>query len=149
MRLTDATSILAGGYFGMQTDTVEQADIGFTHVCWPDLSYYVGTRYLRRYFVGTEERTSNALTVVITYILDPRYTLMLSNQFDYGLGANIATDVTLIRKYHRLNLALTFGVDETTGDARVMVSLWPEGIFELAPDLRRYMGIGASDVYHY
>ncbi len=66
MRLTDTTSILAGGYFGMQTDTVEQADIGFTHVCWPDLSYYVGTRYLRRYFVGTEERTSNALTVVIT-----------------------------------------------------------------------------------
>jgi hypothetical protein len=73
---------------------------------------------------------------------------MFSNQYDYGLGANIETDVTLIRKYHRLNLALTFGIDETMGDERVMLSVWPEGILELAPDLRRYMAIGASDMYH-
>jgi hypothetical protein len=56
--------------------------------------------------------------------------------------------LTLIRKYHRMNLALTFSVDGTLDEKRVVLGLWPEGIPELALGLRRYMGIGASDVYH-
>jgi hypothetical protein len=111
LRLTDATSVLGDSYFGMQTGELEQGDIGFSRLVWPDLSYYVGNRYLRRFYFASEERTSNAVTFAITYILDPRYTLVFSDQYDYGYGANIATDLTLIRKYHRMNLALTFSVD--------------------------------------
>jgi hypothetical protein len=148
LRLTDATSILGDAYFGMQTSTLEQADIGFSRLCWPDLTYYVGTRYLRRFTFGQETRSSNALTFAVTYILDPRYTLVFSEQYDFHAGANIATDLTLIRKYHRMNLALTFSVDESLDEKRVVLSLWPEGIPELTLGLRRYMGLGASDVYH-
>lgn len=148
MRLTDATSLLGDSYIGMQTGTVEQTDFGFSRLCWPDLSYYLGLRYLREFTFGSEKRSSNAVTFAITYILDPRYTLVFSNQYDYGYGANIATDLTLIRKYHRMNLALTFSVDGPLDEKRVVLGLWPEGIPELALGLRRYMGIGASDVYH-
>ena len=148
LRLTDATSVLGDSYFGMQTGELEQGDIGFSRLVWPDLSYYVGNRYLRKFYFGSEERSSNAVTFAITYILDPRYTLVFSDQYDYGYGANIATDLTLIRKYHRMNLALTFSVDGTLDEKRVVLGLWPEGIPELALGLRRYMGIGASDVYH-
>jgi hypothetical protein len=148
LRLTDATFILGDAYFGMQTGEVEQGDIGLSRLVWPDLSYYVGNRYLRRFYFGQEERTSNAVTFAVTYILDPRYTLVFSNQYDYGYGANIATDLTLIRKYHRMNLALTFSVDGPLDEKRVVLGLWPEGIPELTLGLRRYMGIGASDVYH-
>ena len=145
-RMTDATSVLGDSYVGMQTGTVEQSDVGFSRLCWPDLSYYLGLRYLRQFNFGTETRSSNAVTFAITYILDPRYTLVFSNQYDYGYGANIATDLTLIRKYHRMNLALTFSVDGPQDEKRVVLGLWPEGIPELAFGLRRYMGIGASDV---
>jgi len=147
LRLTDATSLLGDSYIGMQTGKVEQTDIGFSRLCWPDLSFYVGNRYLRRFFFGDRERSSNALTFAITYILDPRYTLVFSDQYDYGAGMNIATEVTLIRKYHRMNLALTFSVDGPMAEERVILGLWPEGVPELALGLRRYMGIGASDVY--
>ena len=147
-RLTDATSILGNSYVGMQTGTIEQTDVGFSRLCWPDLSYYVGVRYLRQFFFGDEKRSSNAVTFAITYILDPRYTLVFSNQYDYGYGANIATDLTLIRKYHRMNWALTFSVDGSLDEKRVVLGLWPEGIPELALGLRRYMGIGASDTYN-
>jgi len=148
LRLTDATSILGDSYVGMQTGTLDQADIGFSRLVWPDLSYYVGNRYLRRFFFGGEERSSNAVTFAVTYILDPRYTLVFSNQYDYGFGANIATDVTLIRKYHRMNLALTFSIDGPMDEKRVVLGLWPEGVPELGLGLRRYMTIGASDMYY-
>ncbi len=148
LRLTDATSILGDAYFGMQTGTLEQADIGFSRLVWPELNYYIGTRYLRRFIIGDEIRSSNALTLAITYILDPRYTLVFSEQYDFHSGVNIATDLTLIRKYHRMNLALTFSVDESLDEKRVVLSLWPEGIPELTLGLRRYMGLGASDVYY-
>ncbi len=148
LRLTDATSILAFGYAGMQTGTIEQADLGFSRVVWPDLTYYVGTRYLRRYFVGPEVKSEKALTFAVTYVLDPRYTLVFSDQYDFAYNANVATELTLIRKYHRMNLALTFAVDGFLDEERVMLSLWPEGIPEVGFGARRYMGLGASDVYY-
>jgi hypothetical protein len=147
LRLTDTTSLLGDAYFGMQTSTIDQTDFGFSRLLWPDLSYYVGLRYLRRFYFGDEERSSNTLTFAVTYILDPRYTLVFSDQYDYGVGQNIATEVTLIRKYHRMNLALTFSLDGPMDEKRIVLGLWPEGIPELALGLRRYMEIGSSDVY--
>lgn len=147
LRLTDTTAILADGYYGMQTGDVEQVDAGLSRIVWPDLSYYVGNRYLRRFFTESGERTSNALTFAITYILNPRYTLVFSDQYDYGIGANITSEVSLIRKYHRMNLALTFSVDGTMDETRVVLGLWPEGIPELGLGMRDQMNIGASDVY--
>jgi hypothetical protein len=148
LRLTDTTSILADGYFGMQTGTLEQYDIGFSRLCWPNLSYYVGTRYLRNVVSDVGVQGSNALTFAATYVLDPRYTAAVVEQFDVENGVNIRTDLTLIRKYERINLALTFSVDESLDEQRVVLSLWPEGIPELALGLRRYMELGASDVYY-
>jgi hypothetical protein len=148
LRLTDTTSILTDGYFGMQTGTLEQFDIGFSRLCWPNLSYYVGTRYLRNVENGLGQRGSNALTFAATYVLDPRYTVVVSEQYDFEYSANIRTDLTLIRKYHRINLALTFSVDASLDEQRVVLSLWPEGIPELALGLTRYMELGASDVYY-
>jgi hypothetical protein len=148
LRLTDATSLLGDVYYGMQTGAIEQADIGFSRLCWPDLNYYVGARYLRRFNFGQGERSSKAVTFAVTYVLDPRYTLVLSEQYDFDYGANIATDVTLVRKYQRMNLALTFSVDESLDEQRIMFSLWPEGIPELFVGQRRYMGTGASDAYN-
>ncbi|MGE5293796.1 MAG: hypothetical protein ACM3VT_03115 [Solirubrobacterales bacterium] len=148
LRLTDTTSILTDAYFDMQNGVVEQFDIGFSRLLWPNLTYYVGSRYLREVENGLGERGSNSLTFAATYVLDPRYTMVLAEQYDSDYGANVRTDVTLIRKYHRVNLALTFSVDESVDDQQFVLSLWPEGISELAIGLRRYMELGASDVYY-
>jgi hypothetical protein len=148
VRLTDTTSVLGDAYFDMQTGVVEQADIGFSRFPWPDLSYYVGTRYLRSFDFGRGPRSSNALTFAVTYVLDPRYTLVFAEQYDFDYRGVITSDLTLIRKYHRMNLALTFSADESLDEQRVVLSLWPEGVPELAFGARRYMELGASDVYH-
>ncbi len=148
LRLTDTTAVLSDLYFDMQDGVIEQFDVGFSRLCWPNLSYYLGSRYLRDIGTTLGERGSNAVTFSATYILDSRYTAVFSEQYDVDYGANIRTDITLIRKYHRMNLGLTFSIDDSLDEQRVVLSLWPQGVPELAIGLRRYMELGASDVYY-
>ena len=138
-RLGDTTAILSDMNVDMQSWVVQQFDIGFSQLRWPDLSYYIGSRYLRRVQVGDEEG-SNALTFAATYKLDPRYTLMLAQQFDFDYGANIRSDITLVRRYHRIYCGLTYSADQSLDRQAIVFSIWPQGVPELAIGQRRYMG---------
>jgi len=146
LRLSDTTAILGDMNFDMQSGVAQQIDVGVSRLCWPNLSYYVGSRYLRRLQSGAEEG-SNAVTFAATYVIDPRYTGVFSQQYDFDYGKSIRSDITLIRKYHRMNLALTLSADESLDERRIVLSLWPQGIPELAIGQRRYTGLGASETY--
>lgn len=143
LRLSDTTSVLGDMNLDMQSGVVQQVNVGYSRLCWPNLSYYIGSRYLRR-IVSGDQRGSNAVTFAATYRLDPRYTLVFSEQYDFDYGAGIQSDITLIRKYHRMNVALTVSADESLDEERVVLSLWPQGVPELGFGLRRYMELGAT-----
>jgi hypothetical protein len=146
LRLSDTTAILGDMNFDMQSGVAQQIDVGFSRLCWPNLSYYVGSRYLRR-LVSGDEKGSHAVTFAATYVIDPRYTGVFSQQYDFDYGKGIRSDITLIRKYHRMNLALTLSADESLDERRIVLSLWPQGVPELAIGQRRYTGLGASEAY--
>jgi len=140
-RLSDTSAILSDMYFDMQSSVVQQFNIGFSHLRWPNLAFYIGSRYLRRVEV-LGEKGSNAFTFAATYVLDPRYTLVFSQQFDFDYGENIRSDITLIRRYHRVYCGLTYSADESLDRQAIVFSIWPQGVPELAIGQRRYMGIG-------
>lgn len=144
-RVSETVSVLGDAYLDTQKGTVEQVDVGFSRLAWPNLSYFIGTRYLRDIDNGLGQHGSNAATFAVTYVLDPRYTLVLAEQYDFDYEANIRSDLTLIRKYHRMNFAVTVSVDDSLDEERIIFSLWPEGVPELAIGLRRYVGLGASE----
>jgi len=146
LRLSDTASILGDMNFDMQSGVAQQIDVGFARLCWPNLSYYIGSRYLRRIENG-DEQGSNAVTFAATYVIDPRYTGVFAQQYDFDYGAGIRSDITLIRKYHRMNVALTLSSDESIDDKRIVLSLWPQGVPELALGLRRYTGLGGSEAF--
>ena len=146
LRLTDTTSILGDMHYDMQSGVFGQIDVGFSRLCWPNLSYYIGSRYLRRVVSG-RERGSNAVTFAATYVIDPRYTAVFSQQYDFDYGEGIRSDITLIRRYHRMNLAMTLSADESLDEQSFVVSLWPQGVPELAFGLRRYTDLGVSETY--
>jgi hypothetical protein len=130
----------------MQSGVVQQFNIGFSRLCWPNLSYYIGSRYLRRIEVF-DEKGSNAFTFAATYILDPRYTLVFAQQYDFDYSANIRSDITLVRKYHRINCAITYSADESLDRQAIVFSIWPQGVPEMAIGKRSYMGLGGSSEY--
>jgi hypothetical protein len=146
LRLSDTTSILGDMNIDMQSGVAQQIDVGFARLCWPNLSYYIGSRYLRRIESG-DEQGSNAVTFAATYVIDPRYTGVFAQQYDFDYGEGIRSDITLIRKYHRMNMALTVSADESLDDRSIVLSLWPQGVPELALGVRRYTGLGGSEAY--
>jgi hypothetical protein len=146
VRATDTTAVLGDMNFDTNSGIFQQVNVGFSRLCWPDLSYYVGSRYLRR-LVSGRERGSNAVTFAVTYVLDPRYTAVFSQQYDFDYEAGIRSDITLIRRYHQLNLAVTLSSDESLDEQRIVFSLWPQGVPELSLGLRQYSELGAVETY--
>ena len=145
-RLSDTAAVLGDMDFDVQSGVVQQLNVGFSRMRWPNLSYYIGSRYLRRVEV-LDEKGSNAFTFAATYMLDPRYTVVFSQQYDFDYGKNLRNDITLIRRYHRVYCALTFSADESLDRQSVVFSIWPQGVPELAIGPRRYMGLGGTAGY--
>jgi len=145
-QISDTTAIISDGYYDTQGGTVQQYNVGLSRQRWPDLSYYIGSRYLRDVQIG-DQRGSHALTVGATYDIDPRYSLVVGQQYDFKHGSNVRSDVSLIRRYHRLFYALTFSADQSLDRSAVIFSIWPQGISELAFGRERYMGLGQSNTY--
>ena len=145
--LSDTTAVLSDMNYDMQSGVVQQFNVGFSHLRWPNLQYYIGSRYLRRLDNGYGEYGSNAFTFAVTYVLDPRYTVVYSQQIDFDFEEIVRSDITLIRQYHRLYWGLTFSADESLDRQSVIFSLWPQGVPGLAIGERRYIGLGGSAGY--
>jgi len=145
-RLSDTSVLLSDMNYDIRSGVVQQYDIGFSQLRWPNLSYYIGNRYLKRVNVLDEEGSS-AFTFAANYILDPRYSIVFAQQYDFDYGANVRTDITFIRRYHRVNCGLTFSADETLKEQSVVLSIWPEGVPEMAIGHRRYMDLGGRAGY--
>jgi len=142
-RTSDTSAVLSDLNFDMQSGVVQQFNVGLTHLCWPNLSYYIGSRTLRRVEV-LGEKGSNAFVFAATYVLDPRYTVAFSQQFDFDYGANVRSDITLIRRYHRVYCAVTYSADESLDRQAIVFSIWPQGVPEMAIGKRRYMRLDGS-----
>ncbi len=142
--ISDTTALLADMNYDLYDGQVQQYDIGFSRMRWPNLSYYLGNRYLRQVNNGVEAKASNVLTFAATYLLDPRYTLVYAAQYDFDDNAAVRNNITLIRKYHRLFWAITYSTDASLEQQSISFSLWPQGVPELAIGADRYMQLGGS-----
>lgn len=140
-RVSDTTALLADASYDMQLEELQQLNLGFSRLLWPNLSYYIGSRYLKNVTVGGEHG-SQIFTFASTYKLNPRYTLLFSHQYDFDYDARLQNEITLVRRYHRLRYALTYSADHSLDRKAVILSIWPEGVDELAIGSRRYMGLG-------
>ena len=146
-RLSDTTAVLSDMHFDLQSGVVQQYNVGFSQLRWPDLSYYLGSRYLRRLDNGFGEQGSNAFTFAATYVLDPRYTLVYSGQLDFDYGKTVRSDLTLIRQYHRIYCGITYSADASLDRQAIVFSIWPQGVPDLAIGSSRYMGAGGATQY--
>jgi hypothetical protein len=148
-RISDTTALLSDMNFDVKSGVVQQFNIGFSRMCWPNLSYYVGSRYLRRFENKPwgEEKGSNMFTFAATYEIDPRYTVVFSQEFDFDYGKTIRSEMSLIRRYHRVYWALTYSADESLKSNAVVFSVWPQGIPGFGFGPRRYTNLTGPGGY--
>ncbi|UCD29514.1 MAG: LPS assembly protein LptD, partial [Planctomycetota bacterium] len=146
-RLSDTAAVLSDMHYDLQRGVVQQYNVGFSLLRWPDLSYYLGSRYIRRINNGFGEQGSNAFTFAATYVLDPRYTIVYSGQLDFDFGNTVRSDLTLIRQYHRVFCGITYSADASLDRQAIVFSIWPQGVPDLAIGSGRYMGTSGLTEY--
>ena len=148
-RLSDTTALLSDLNYDIRSGVVQQFDIGMTRYVYPDVSFYLGSRYLRPIHVrviddGTvvaEEKGSNSVVAAITYALGSRYTVTFSQEYNFDYGKSVRSEMTITRRYHRMYYGLTFATDESLKRQSIMFSIWPEGVKELGLGRRRSVGM--------
>ena len=108
------------------------------------MSYYLGSRYIRRLDNGFGEHGSNAFTFAATYVLDPRYTIVYSGQLDFDYGKTVRSDFTLVRQYHRVFCGITYSADASLDRQAIVFSVWPQGVPGLTLGSGRHMDISST-----
>ncbi|MEJ5259130.1 MAG: hypothetical protein WHS88_02965 [Anaerohalosphaeraceae bacterium] len=144
-KVSETTAVLSDQNYDIDSGQIQQADIGISRYVYPDLSYYIGSRYLRPVRVdipskGIHEEGSHSLVAALTYSLGTRYTAVVAQEYNFEYGKTVRSELTLIRHYHRLFYGLSFSLDESLDRRMVSLSIWPQGVRELAIG-RRYMGM--------
>ena len=135
---------------------VQQFNIGVSRFVYPDISYYVGTRYLRPVIIPVDkdndpttppdyqEEGSNSFVTAITYRLSPRYVATFSQEYNFDFGEAIRSDLTVVRQYHRMFYAVSVSFDDSLDRNSLMFSIWPQGIKEMAVGSRSHAGLTGS-----
>lgn len=149
-RLSDTTTILSDLMYDIRSGYPQQINIGVSRYVFPDLSYYVGSRYLRPVVVdirppendkAIHEEGSHSFVTAVAYNLNERYTAIFSQEYNFDYDTSIRNEVTLLRRYHRLFYGLSYSVDALRDRQSVMFSIWPQGVKELTIGSRRYYGV--------
>jgi hypothetical protein len=153
-RVSDTFSLLSDFNYDVDSGNIQQLDVGVSRYVYPDISYYVGTRYLRPVLLPVDknndnniedfEKGSNSFVGAITYRLSPRYVATFSQEYNFDFGKAIRSDLTIVRQYHRLFYAVSFSLDESLDRSGVMFSIWPQGVKELAVGSRQHVGLTGS-----
>lgn len=145
-RISDTTSILSDLNYDIRSGVVQQFNVGVARYIYPDISFYLGNRYLRPVIItdpdgNVLEKGSNSVVAALTYALTPRYTVSFSQEYNFDYGKSVRSEVTLLRRYHRLYYGLTFAADESLDRQSLVFSLFPQGVDELALGRRKYTAL--------
>ncbi len=150
-RLSDTLSVLSDMNYDTESGRIQQLDMGVSRYVYPDISYYLGSRYLRPILVEIDEdgddvidwteRGSHSFVAAMTYRISPRYLASVSQEYNFDFGKSVRSDFSLLRQYHRLFYALSFSFDHSLKRNAVMISVWPQGVDELAIGSRKYTGM--------
>jgi hypothetical protein len=145
-RLSDTTTVLSDMNYDTRSGVVQQLNIGVARYVYPDISYYIGSRYLRPVIVRVEaddvnEEGSNSFVTAATIALNQRYSIAFSQEYNFDYGKSVKSDLTILRRYHRMLYGLTLSIDESLKRNSVVFSIWPQGVKELALGSRKYVGL--------
>ncbi len=145
-RVSDVTTALGDMNYDVESGVVQQFDAGLARYVYPDISFYLGSRYLRPVGIeipseGVYEKGSHSVVAAMTYALGSRYYAMFSQEYNFDYGKSVRSDLAIVRRYHRLYYALAVSLDQSLDRQTVSLSIWPEGVKEVSIGSRRYTGL--------
>ena len=151
-KVSDTLSLLSDMNYDMNSGHIQQFDAGMSRYVYPDISYYLGTRYLRPVVVNvdkngdgvTDLRQVGSNSFIAADDLSACHAAVYRNlfqEYNFDYGQAVRSDLTVVRQYHRMFYAMSFSFDQSLKRNSVIFSIWPQGVKELAVGSRKYTGL--------
>lgn len=119
-RITDNTVVLADAQYNLDESKLATAALGVLVRRDPIESYYIGNRYIA-------DLNSNIVSVSANYNITPKYSIGASQAWDFGLGKDVASNISVVRTFDRFMIAFNFSHDEISNQTGFSVSIAPIG----------------------
>lgn len=120
-RVSDQFVVLGDEEWNADTNVLATASIGAAVKTFPRVIYFIGTRYIA-------PLDSNVTTFAVSYDISKKYTVALSQSFDFSQGQDVNTTGYLIRKFDSFTCALSIFYDATVDESGVSFNLYPNGL---------------------
>jgi hypothetical protein len=127
-RITDNTIVLADAQYNLDEEKLATAAVGVLLRRDPTESIYFGNRYIA-------DLHSNIVSVSGNYQISPKYSLGFSQSFDFGLGKDVSSSLSIVRSFDRFVMSFNFSQDQISGQTGFSFSIAPIGFGQ---------GIGSS-----
>lgn len=136
-RISDTTAILSDANWNIDSGNLDLFNASYAVERDPRLSYFFGYRY-----IGPAD--SNLLGFGANYQINTKHTIAIREYFDLERGETETFDITIIRRFPRWYAALTLGLDQIEDTISLSLSVWPEGVPEMALGNKKYTGLATS-----
>ena len=138
-QVSDSVLFQAGTKVDIDSGNFSQSYVGLAVDRDPRMRYFLGWRYIH-------EVNSSVLTAGINYKISDKYSVSFFEQYDtlYDGGTNLATSISLVRKFPRWYTAFTLQYDTRNDNVSLFISLWPEGVPEVRFTSRHSSLLGHS-----
>ena len=119
-RLTDTTVVLADAQYNLDFDKLATAALGVLIRRDVAESWYIGNRYIA-------DLNSNIVTITGNYQISPKYSIGFGQSFDFGLGKDVSSNISVVRSFDRFIMVFTFSHDAISNQTGFSFNIAPIG----------------------
>ncbi|HEY8751194.1 MAG TPA: hypothetical protein VIM11_24635, partial [Tepidisphaeraceae bacterium] len=120
-RLNDSTVVLGDVQYNLDARKLATAAVGILLTRDVTQSWYIGNRYIA-------DLNSNIASVQFQYQISPKYTIGFGQDFDFGLGQNVSTSMSLIRYFDRFVMVFNFAHQQIGNQNGFSFAIAPIGL---------------------
>lgn len=120
-RISDTTAVLADASENLDRMKFATGSIGLAVQRGDRLTFFLGNRYIA-------DLDSNITSVEVSYELTRKYSIAVSESFNFSQQKSVYYSATLIRKFDRFQAGLQVYYDQSTNQSGVGFSLLPYGL---------------------
>ena len=137
--ISDSTALLADANYDIDSGRFRRSNVGLAVARSPRLRYFLGMRCIN-------DMDSTVGTAGFSYKLGSKYIISGLEQFDFSYRGreNLATSFSIVRKFPRWYVGVTFTFDARNDDLGLYLTLYPEGIPEVRLASGRMSVLGGS-----
>jgi len=120
-RLNDTTVVLGDAQYNLNAKKLATAAVGILVTRDVAQSWYIGNRYIA-------DLNSNIASIQFQYQISPKYTVGFGQDFDFGLGQNVSSSVSVIRYFDRFVMVFNLSHQEIGNQNGFSFAIAPTGL---------------------